>query len=148
MPAETVSVLEKAEEQALRAGETLRRLRDFLRRDEIQLSTRVLRDALAAAAAVVRNAAERAGVAVLIRPAPEALRVLADRVHLTQILVNLMNNAVEALQVQPAGSRQVAIRAGEAAGGWIEIAVTDSGPGVPAEHRERIFDSFYTTKSA
>jgi signal transduction histidine kinase len=148
MPAETLSVLEKAEAQALRAGETLRRLRDFLRRGEMQLSTVSVADALADAAGLVRHAAERAGVALALRPATAPLRVLGDRVHLTQILVNLINNAVEALQANPVPAPRVEVSAAQAAGGWVEIVVADSGPGVPAEHRERIFDSFYTTKPA
>jgi two-component system, LuxR family, sensor kinase FixL len=148
MPAETVSVLEKAEAQALRAGETLRRLRDFLRRGEMHLSTLSLGDAVADAAGLVHPSADRAGVALAIGPMPDGLRVLADRVHLTQILVNLLSNAVEALQSSAAPVRRIEVSAAEAAGGWVEVAVADTGPGVPPEHRERIFDSFYTTKAA
>jgi two-component system sensor kinase FixL len=146
MPRETLSVLEKAEAQALRAGETLRRLRDFLRRGEMQLSTLSVHGAIADAAALVRHAAERGGVAIVLSPTSDSLRVLGDRVHLTQILVNLLNNAIEALQAQPATERRIEVHAADAAGGWVEFAVTDSGPGVSAEHREHIFDSFFTTK--
>jgi two-component system sensor kinase FixL len=147
MPGETVRVLEKAEEQALRAGETVRRLRDFLRRGEMQLSTLIVRDAIADAVSLVRQAAERADVAIVLRPMPDTLRALGDRVHLTQVLVNLTNNAIEALQASAPHERQIELSAGEAAGGWIEVSVADSGSGVPPEHRERIFDSFYTTKA-
>lgn len=146
MPQETLSVLEKAETQALRAGETLRRLRDFLRRGDMRLSTLGVASAIADAVALVRHTADRAGIAIVLPPTPESLRVLGDRVHLTQILVNLLTNAVEALQAQSVSEPRIEIRAVEGAGGWVEFAVVDSGPGVPAEHRERIFDSFFTTK--
>src|SRR6185295_6994217 len=124
-PAETVSVLEKAEAQALRAGETLRRLRDFLRRGEIQISTLNVGIAIADAASLIRHTADRAGIAVVLRPIPDSLRALGDRVHLTQVLVNLLNNAVEALEANDASDPQIEVSAARGAGGWIEFAVAD-----------------------
>ena len=148
MPAATCEVLEAAEAQALRAGETLRRLRDFLRRGEMQMSTLSARDAIADAVALVRHAAERTGVEIAAHPVAEGVRVVADRIHLAQVLVNLLNNGLEALQASKAAERRLEVGANAATGGWIEFFVADSGGGVPPELRGQIFDSFFTTKAS
>jgi two-component system sensor kinase FixL len=70
-------------------------------------------------------------------------RVQADTVQITQVLVNLLRNAIEATAA--AGRRAIAVRA-EARTGYAEIAVRDSGPGVSDEQRTRLFEPFATTK--
>ncbi|MFO0987069.1 MAG: ATP-binding protein [Alphaproteobacteria bacterium] len=70
----------------------------------------------------------------------------ADRVQTTQIFVNLITNAVEALAEHAVPGGAIEISAAKR-GGDVEISVADNGPGVPAEDRDRIFDSFFTTKT-
>jgi len=151
---EAAKVLEpllKAEAQGVRAAETVRRLHDFLRYGELAMSEFDLSDAVAEAVALVRVAKRPVEIAVRVGPEIAGLRVNADRVQTTQILVNLVTNAFEAIDeggVAGGGGAEgvvelaAARRAGEA-----EISVADNGPGVPDEDRGRIFDSFFTTKA-
>ncbi len=72
---------------------------------------------------------------------------LGDRVQISQVLLNLVINAMDALESCAAGERQVHIEAYSAPGGNIEIDVTDSGPGIPRDKFEQIFKPLFTTKS-
>jgi len=69
-------------------------------------------------------------------------QVLADESKIRQVLTNLIANAIEACGTE--GRSRIDIR--EVPGRLVEVAVTDSGPGVPADARERIFEPFFTTK--
>jgi two-component system sensor kinase FixL len=145
--AKVLEPLLKAEAQGVRAAETVQRLHDFLRYGELTMSKFDLADAVAEAVALVRVTKRPAEIAVRVGPEIAGLWVDADRVQTTQILVNLVTNAFEAIAEGGAAGGGVveiaaALRPGEA-----EISVADNGPGVPAEDRGRIFDSFFTTKA-
>ena len=134
----------RADSQAMRAGETLRRLRGFLRRGELQVSPVDLRAVLDDALELAAGAARRRGVEVTVEGPRERLLVLADRVHAAQIALNLLLNALEAAA---AAGRQPWVRARlERVGGEGVLAVSDSGPGVAPEHEARLFEPFFTTK--
>lgn len=146
--AKVLEPLLKAEAQGVRAAETVQRLHDFLRYGELEISEFELADAVAEAVALVRVAKRPAEMVVRVGLDIAGLRVAADRVQTTQILVNLITNAFEAITeagVDPAGG-VIEIGASRR-GGDAEIYVSDSGPGVPAEDQSRIFDSFFTTKA-
>jgi signal transduction histidine kinase len=74
--------------------------------------------------------------------------VTAHRVQLQRVLVNLMNNAIEAVAEQPARARRIVVRTAAAGAGQVLLEVSDSGPGIAPEHRARIFEPFFTTKAA
>ena len=90
---------------------------------------------------LVEPRAERSGVEVRRRLASSLPLVLIDPEQIGQVVVNLALNAIEAME--GAGCLDIATRQGD---GVVEMAVTDSGPGVDAEERERIFRPFHTTK--
>jgi two-component system phosphate regulon sensor histidine kinase PhoR len=94
-------------------------------------------EAFARARETVANRASAAGVVVVLR-APEGLTLIGDHRALDQILVNLLDNAVK---YAPEGS--TVTLAGEARGDFVRLELRDSGPGIPAEHRERLFERFY-----
>jgi signal transduction histidine kinase len=68
-------------------------------------------------------------------------------VHLSQVLLNLIINGMDAIQASAAGDKRVVIEARRRESGSIEVAVTDSGPGLEAGAIDKVFDPFYTTKS-
>jgi PAS domain S-box-containing protein len=74
-------------------------------------------------------------------------QVLCDRVQLQQVILNLINNAIEAMNAVSDGSRILQLKTELEDGGNVRITVHDSGPGIDAENAERIFDRFFTTKS-
>jgi signal transduction histidine kinase len=145
---ETRKALENAEAQALHAGDTLRRVRDFLRRGEVHISTIPAGFALRQAADLMGHAAKQAEVRIVVAPAPETLFVLADRVHLVQVIVNLIGNGLDSLEAARPPERWIEVGARFAGDGMVEFSVADSGPGVPPELSEKMFESFFTTKPA
>ena len=144
--AQVLESLLKAEAQGVRAAETVQRLHDFLRYGEFSMSVFDLADAVGEAVALARVAKRPSEIAVRVGPEIMGCRVSADRVQTTQILVNLITNAFEAILEQDVPAGTVEITASRR-GGEAEISVSDNGPGVPQEDRGRIFDSFFTTKT-
>ena len=103
--------------------------------------------------AVVRSALEvtaygarSSGIAIATELSPVPLPVLGDADHLTQVAANFLVNSQHALAARPPGSRRIAVRTFRAAGGEFGFSVEDNGPGVPEPIRERIFESYFTTK--
>lgn len=144
--AQVLDSLLKAEGQGVRAAETVKRLHDFLRFGEFSLSDFDVADAVSEAAALVRVAKRGSDVAVRVGPELTGCIVSADRVQTTQILVNLITNAFESIAEHNVTGGTVEI-AGARRGGEMAVSIADNGPGVPAEDRDRIFDSFFTTKT-
>jgi signal transduction histidine kinase len=138
-----LDALAKAEAQGVRATETVRRLRNFLSRGAISLRNFPVADVIAETAELVSSPAREKRITLTTRVEPADIVAHADRLHLMQVLVNLVTNAFDALAAVPGGALEiVARRIGE----QIEVSVYDSGPGVPASDRPHIFDSFFSTK--
>ena len=105
-----------------------------------------LREAAREAAALVEHRAEKLGVAFEVDPGEEPARVLGDRTELGQAILNLVVNALDALEESPpAGGGRVAVTV-RAAAERVVVTVEDDGPGVAPEMLDRIGDLFYTTK--
>jgi two-component system sensor kinase FixL len=136
--------LAAAAQQTIHAGQIIRRMRSFVARGDTDKRIENL-------AEVVRGAAELASLPARQRQAeirldldPRARCVLADRIQLQQVLVSLMHNAIEAMEGSDLRRLTVTTRPAEA--GMVEIAVADTGPGIPAEIAPDLFKSFVTTK--
>ncbi|HST09697.1 MAG TPA: ATP-binding protein [Terriglobales bacterium] len=87
------------------------------------------------------------GVAMRSELADDLPSVLADRIQLQQVILNLFMNAAEAMASIPHGERLVRVRSEKHDGGGVLIAVEDVGPGVEPEDSKRIFEAFFTTKA-
>lgn len=144
--AQVLESLLKAEAQGVRAAETVQQLHDFLRYGELSMSEFDVADAVGEAVALVRVAKRGSDINVRVGPEITGCIVSADRVQTTQILVNLITNAFEAIMEQNVPAGIVEITAARR-GGNVEISIVDNGTGVPQEDRDRIFDSFFTTKT-
>jgi signal transduction histidine kinase len=107
---------------------------------ELDIAPFTLRDAVERGVAMVRERASKSGVAVAAEIGPEVQVVEADERRIQQVLFNLLSNAVK---FTPAGGR-IDVTAGRV-GGEVEVAVTDTGPGIARDDRERIFEEFQQT---
>jgi C4-dicarboxylate-specific signal transduction histidine kinase len=94
---------------------------------------------------LVRARIADAGVAVHLELAPELPQVRSDRIELEQVLLNLVGNAVDALQLVP-GGRALTVRTKAAPGGGVQVVVEDTGPGIPADEAKQLFLPFHSTK--
>jgi len=144
--AETLDALDRAEQQAMRAAEVVRRLRAFLRRGEIRLTDVALRDTVDDAIGLVRSRAGAAGVQIAAHYAEPSMRATADQIQLTQVLVNLLNNAIDALNESPPDKRRIEVSVRRLDFDKVAVKVSDSGPGIAPEQAERVFEPFFTTK--
>jgi two-component system sensor kinase FixL len=136
--------LDKAAEQALRAGQIIRRLRDFVSRGETERRVESLVKLVEEASALALVGAKEQGVRVTLQFDPSADLVLADKVQVQQVLLNLIRNAIEAMS--ETGRRELAITGKAAEDDMVTVSVADTGPGIAAEIASQLFQPFVTTK--
>ncbi len=136
-------ILAEIERQSLRAGDIIRALRSFIRKDEGARADFDFADLLGQTLRLVQAEAAEAQVSIET-PLPANLPlVIGNRVQIAQVLVNLLHNAIEAMADANSDRRQITITASEAED-MVTVAVEDTGPGVPAGLN--LFSQFETTK--
>ena len=129
-----------------RAGRVIDRMRSLLKRRNLELRPLVLTDVLTETLALAAPDAQRRRVVLTLKTTDELPLVRGDRVHLQQVLLNLILNGMDAMAGIAKAQRQLLIQATVAADGGAEVAVSDAGPGFPADNCDRLFEPFYTTK--
>ncbi|WP_029031992.1 PAS domain-containing sensor histidine kinase [Salinarimonas rosea] len=137
--------VEEAANQALRAGQVIRHLREFVARGESERHIERLPKLVEEASALALIGAREKGVRVSYRFDPRAPLVLVDRIQVQQVLLNLIRNAIEAMADGPLRELVVSTRA-LPDDGLAEIRVADTGPGIAPEIAEQLFQPFVTTK--
>lgn len=138
------SALDRAAEQAIRAGQIIRRLRDFVSRGESEKRVEKASKLIEEAGALGLTGAREQGVSLHFNLDPDHDLVLVDRVQIQQVLVNLFRNALDAMT--DSAQRTMIVTSSRAANDMIEIAVSDTGHGIAKEHQARMFQTFFTTK--
>jgi signal transduction histidine kinase len=137
--------LKKSVQEAIRASDVLRRLRNFYQGNTGKHRPVNVGILCEAASVSFRDRLQRAG-ARLVRRVDTALpNVSADATHIEIVLHNLLSNAIDAVAHVPAGSRVLEVEATRV-GGDVALRVEDSGPGVAPEIAERLFEPFMTSK--
>ncbi len=144
-PEQLTEALERVAAQAERAGAVIRRLRHFVRRREPHRSTLDLNELVREVLGLADNEVRRCEARVRLELDEELPPVLADRIQIEQVLLNLVRNALEAMDDVPAAARALTIRA-RVAGAEVEVAVRDTGPGLAPGAVPLLFTPFFTTK--
>lgn len=138
-------ILEDVRNANLRASDVIGRLRQLLAKHEVKLEPLDVNAVVEEVLHLLAAEARRRQVALIGRYEESLPIVSADRVHLQQVLINLVMNAMDAMADTPASLRSVVVRTSHGPNG-VEVAVMDRGHGIPPDGLDRIFDSFYTTK--
>jgi two-component system sensor kinase FixL len=138
------TALDRAAEQAIRAGDIIRRLRDFVARDASEKRVESILKMIEEAGALGLSGAREQGVLLRFNLDPTLDLVLADRVQIQQVLVNLFRNALEAMAAST--HRELVAANRKAADDMIEIAISDTGPGFAGDALANLFQPFFTTK--
>jgi two-component system sensor kinase FixL len=143
---EVVGALRQISAQALRAGEIIKRLRDLVRNRQTHEVLLDLNAVVRELAVLAESDARVNDVRLIMELAPSLPPVLGDAIQLQQVMLNLVRNAIEAVQPQNSG-RVVTLRTSREGTG-VEMSVSDLGPGLDAAIRDRLFEAFATTKPA
>jgi two-component system sensor kinase FixL len=144
-PTRVAEAMDKAADQALRAGEIIRRLREFVSRGEGEREIESLSKLVEEASALALIGAKEHSLRVSYRFDPRVDLVLADKVQVQQVTLNLIRNAIDAMMTSP--RRELTISTDVADGdGFARVSVADTGPGLSPEIAGRLFQPFMTTK--
>jgi two-component system sensor kinase FixL len=136
--------LERAADQAMRAGQIIRRLRDFVSRGESERRVESITKLVEEASALALVGVKDRGIRVTFHFDPTVELVLADRVQIQQVLLNLIRNAMDAMESSTV--RDLAITVMPAGGHLVLLSVSDTGSGIEPEVAEQLFQPFITTK--
>jgi C4-dicarboxylate-specific signal transduction histidine kinase len=131
--------------EALRAGEIIRRLRALVRKEPPRQDWIDLTDITAEALRLVQPEALENAIAVHLDAEPGLPRVLGDPIQIEQVVLNLLRNAIDAM-AGVRDRRELHVRIAALGDDAVELAVRDTGPGMPPPVAERIFDPFFSTK--
>jgi len=145
---ETGSVLEAMQRvaaQAERAGEIIRQIRRFIRKEEPERTTVDINRIAREVAAFIEPEARREGVVLKLELAPQPLPLLAHDIQIEQVLLNLTRNALEAMQEVAEGQRRLTVRTRRLEE-QVVVEVSDSGCGIAPQVVHKLFDPFVTTK--
>ena len=142
--ARIADAVDRAANEALRAGEIIRRLRDFVARGETERTLESLPKLIEEASALALVGAKEHGIRVRFNFSPEVDLVLADKVQIQQVVLNLIRNAGDAMENSP--RREMTVSVAALPDDMALVSVADTGPGISVEIAGQLFQPFITTK--
>lgn len=145
-PTELIEPLEEVCEQAERAGEIMRHVRDFVRKSEPRIIAADINQIVRSVAKFVELETRQQDARVTLELAEDLPQVQADAIMIEQVICNLVRNAVEAMVESNSPQREITICTKHWDAGDILVEVGDTGPGISRSIADKIFDQFFTTK--
>jgi two-component system sensor kinase FixL len=134
-------------QQGERAAQIVKSLRDFSRKHDGDYETVSLPAVAQDVLALLQHEIHRSGVNVTLDAAGSHRMVNASRIQIEQVLVNLIRNAIEAMQSIERGKRSLHVTVASKENGLEQIVVDDTGKGIPTASMDKLFDAYFTTKS-
>jgi two-component system CheB/CheR fusion protein len=141
-----LALLDDASAEALRAGDIVAHLRGFIEKGKPRFERIDLREIARNVPRLLGHEIEQAQITLRLALGAHPLPVLADRIQIEQVVVNLIQNAIDVVREASGGDREIQLEA-RPEKGTAEVAVRDTGAGVSAAAAERLFEPFFTTKS-
>lgn len=138
--------LDKAAAQALRGGQIIQRIRDFVTRGATERRPESLPAMIEEACSLALVGVRENSVRIQIETIPGVQPVMADKVQVQQVALNLIRNAIDAMETSPV--KELTISIAPAAKGMALVSVSDTGPGISPEVAARLFQPFVTSKAA
>jgi two-component system sensor histidine kinase TtrS len=139
-------VMERIGAQAERAGEIIRQLRQFVRKEPPERTLVDLNELIEEVLLLIQPEARWAGVRIQQDLDPSISLVMAQHIQIDQVILNLVRNAIEAMADMEEGERKLLIHTRMGGGNAVIVTVSDTGPGLSEEIREQVFNPFITTK--
>jgi PAS domain S-box-containing protein len=146
LPEGYVDILERASEQAHRAGDVIRHLREFVSKGNNNKTWVVLDDLIQGVIDFIDWELRGSDIQVVFQPGSPACELLVDKVQIEQVLINLIRNGIEAIRQAgiPGGRVDIATRV--AAEGSVEVTIADNGPGIDPAMADSLFEPYQTSK--
>jgi signal transduction histidine kinase len=141
-----LTAMQKAADQAERAGKIIRRMRDMVKKSDPKCLPVSIHELVDEARAFTDIEAQRSGTQIALNIPEDLPRIVVDRIMIEQVLLNLVKNGIEAMNSVPFDRRHLSIDAKVIDDRMLEISIADHGHGLAEEDAERIFTPFYTTK--
>ena len=145
--AELADILREVAAEAERAAEIIREMRQLLRKRLPQFAEADVNELIRGVLRLARLKAAWHGVTMHLNEDPTLVPVRVDRVLVEQVILNLLQNAMETMEVKLREQRLLVVRTGRCSEDLVEVAVQDNGAGLPVDAGDRIFDPFFTTKT-
>lgn len=139
-------LMTKAVDQAQRAGQVIRRLRQFVKHHDVERRWEDAADATREAVQIAAIGTQTKRITIAVESPPNLPLVFIDRIQIQQVITNLVRNAVDALSQWP-GERTVQVGLKVAEGDRLWVTVEDNGPGLAPQVSGRLFEPFTTTKA-
>ena len=139
------SALDETAKQALRAGDIIRHLREFVTRGDTDKGPEDIKKLIEEAGALALVGSQERGITSVFDFSGEGGMVMADRVQIQQVLINLMRNAMEAMRESPL--KRLTVRTRPVDGPRMQVDVEDTGPGISDEIAPQLFQPFVTSKA-
>jgi PAS domain S-box-containing protein len=146
LPEGYIDILKRASGQAHRAGDVIRHLREFLSKGSNNRVRVVLDDLIQGVIDFISWEVRDSDIQITFLPGSPGREILAGKVQIEQVLINLIRNSVEAIRQADISGGQVNIATGMAADGSIEVTVADNGPGIAPSVAGSLFESYQTSK--
>lgn len=140
-----IDATRRIRQQAERAAQIIQRMRAFVRKREPSRTKIDLPEVVSETVEMFEGPARRAGAPITCHVNGALPCVDADRIQVQQVLLNLLQNALDALRAHDGADRRIRIETAQLDGG-VSVSVIDAGPGIPADLKSRLFEPFFTTK--
>ena len=141
-----LAAMQKASDQAERAGKIIRRMRDMVKKGDPKRQAIALAELVDETRAFADIEAQRTGTQIVVELPENLPKIVVDRIMIEQVLLNLVKNGIEAMADVPLERRQLSLRARTVDERMLQVSVADHGHGLADEDIERIFAPFFTTK--
>jgi two-component system sensor histidine kinase TtrS len=145
--ADSASIFKRIAEDAQRAGDIIRRLRNFVQKREATREQVDANDLVRDVHKFFASDAKEQGIAIQFELEDDLLTVEVDPIEIQQVLLNLVRNACDALERTEGGERSIVISSYSRNSDSVELVVEDSGPGISRSMAEQVFEPFYTSKA-
>lgn len=129
-----------------RAGQVFGRIRTLIKKAPPQKSSLEINDVIDEVISLTRSQAQKSGILLEAKLTKGLPPVQGDRVQLQQVVLNLIMNALDAINDFAGGRGVILVSSAKSQSGGVHVSVQDSGPGIAKENLERVFGAFYTTK--
>ncbi|MEN8106688.1 MAG: ATP-binding protein [Pseudomonadota bacterium] len=145
-PEKLVHILKESSQQAKRAGNIIHRMRQFAAKGKVQRAAMDLNRMIGDATSFIEPELDKQRITLRLDLARDLPSVIADSIQIEQVILNLMHNAIEAMNEEGIGAGELVVSSRHAEEGQLEVMVRDTGPGLDPGTVDRLFDTFFSTK--